>query len=229
MPDIILHNSTVTQDALAMDFNNSQRGKIYLLYGDKRVFQLSLLLASHSLIGGNPIAVIDGCSRFNVHTISHFARQHRLSPEILLNRIYVSRGFTSYQMEAAIRDRLAPFLKRIKSDTALIFGLLDTFFDEQVPFREAKSMLQRIIAQLVTMKKQGISVLIASEEWNVLPKERNQFFSMIKNTVDAAYKLVPSEEGAIQKKLEPDDEIKLIKERSTTYGTHTTDIHKNNR
>lgn len=230
MSNIVLHKTEITQTAFANYFTNSSTGKIHLLYGDKRVFSLALLLASQVLIKNKPLAVIDGGNRFSVHTISQLARQYRINPDTLLKRIYVSRGFTPYQMEAAVNDRLAPFLKRIGSNTALIFGLLDTFYDEQVRFKEVEGMLRRILIHLDKLRKQGISILIVSKEWNVLPKERNQFLDLVKRVADTVYKLEDAlpENG---KQLETDDEIKFLveKERKKDYGTHTTNIHRNNR
>jgi uncharacterized protein YdcH (DUF465 family) len=240
MSNIVVHKNVVTQFALMNDFADLPSGKICLLYGDKRVFSLSLLLASQALIKSKSLAVVDGCNRFNVHTISHFARQRRINPEVLLKRIYISRGFTSYQMEAAVNDRLVPFLERIGSNTALIFGLLDTFYDEQVPFREAKGMLQRIVIQLDKMRRQGISILLASTEWNVQPSERNQLFDSLKQVADTVYKLAVTAPEYVQQvtadknrkqKLEFNDEIKLLveKERSNEYGKNASNVYENNR
>src|SRR5512146_633736 len=106
-------------------------GKVYLLYGNDRVFPLSLTMAAHTMATGSSVAVVDGCNQFNVHLISRFARERKMNPDKLLRQIFISRGFTCYQMEQAITNRLPAFLGTIGSSTAMIFGLLDTFFDEQ--------------------------------------------------------------------------------------------------
>ncbi len=216
MHNIIVHSQTITQAAFTNEFTDLPAGSIFFIYGNKRIFPLSLVLASHALIKGKSIAVVDGCCRFDVHTITNFARQRGINPDILLKRIYISRGFTSYQMEAAINNRLEQFLKKINSNTVMIFGLLDTFYDEQVPFYQVKNMLQRIVVQLKRMKEKGISILLASEERKVLPKERNQFFDILKQNADIIYQL-----------LEESNDIKQI--RNNNYGTHTPNIHTNNR
>jgi len=66
-------------------------------------------------------------NRFDVHYLAEFARRlacrpagsagarhdgRRITPEDLLDRIFVSRAFTCYQMEAAITERLPAFLRR---------------------------------------------------------------------------------------------------------------------
>ena len=106
-------------------------GKVFLLYGERSIFQLSLQMAAHAMAGGNSIAVVDGCNRFDVHALSRFARMRKIDPNKFLSRIFISRGFTCYQMEQAIAHKLPSFLSTIHSNTALIFGLLDTFYDEQ--------------------------------------------------------------------------------------------------
>ena len=237
MPAIEVPNNVITHLALVEYFAKSQSGKICLLYGDERVFSLSLLLASHTLAKNKTLAVIDGCNRFGVHTISTFARQRRIRPEVLLKKIYISRGFTSYQMEAALTERLVPFLKRIGSDTALVFGLLDTFYDEQVPFREVKEMLRRILLYLDRMRRQGISILLVSKDWNIRPGERNQLFDTMKQAADTIYRLaeisteLDKQIKTKRRNLDANDEIKFLveKERSKNYGQNTPNIYENNR
>jgi hypothetical protein len=176
----------VSSQALVQSFV-APPGKIYLLYGDNLIFQLSLRMAAYAMAKGTPIAVVDGCNQFNVHLLSRFARERHLDPEGFLNRIFISRGFTCYQMEQAIANRLPSFLKSIHSNTAMIFGLLDTFYDEQASFREVQHILQRLLLVLQAMKAEGMSVLLTGTEWNVLPKERNQLFTTLKVGMDRVY------------------------------------------
>jgi len=138
---------------------------------------------------GTPIAVVDGCNRFNVHLLSRFARERHLDPDEFLRRIFISRGFTCYQMEQAVTRRLPLFLQSIGSNIAMIFGLLDTFYDEQASFREVQQILRRVLGTLQDIKTGGVSVLLACTEWNVLPKERNQLFATLKTGMDTVYRL----------------------------------------
>jgi hypothetical protein len=216
-------------------------GKVYLLYGDNLIFQLSLRMAAHAMAKGEPIAVVDGCNQFNVHLLSRFARERRLDPNEFLNRIFISRGFTCYQMEQAIANRLPSFLKAIHSNTAMIFGLLDTFYDEQAPFREVQHILKRLLLVLQAMKAEGTSVLLTCTEWNVLPKERNQLFTTLKGGMDRVYRLELDEAQTPQLFLERaaqeivprmltssgESEIRPYQdEGDDCYGTHGSDLHE---
>ena len=211
---------TVTFHALATGFS-APPGKLYLLYGDPMIFRFALTVAAQALANGMPVAAVDGCNRFDPHAIARFARQRKMDPDVLLNRIFVSRGFTCYQMEAAITRRLVPQLQRTRSQTALIFGLLDTFYDEQAPFREVRQMLHRIVGVLEEMKSQGMSVMLACQEWNVLPKERNQLFATLKASVDHVYRMERNEDH--QPKLF------LESQRREDRGTHRTNLHEYHR
>lgn len=179
-------------------------GKVCLLYGDKLIFQLSLRMAAYAMTQGTSVAVVDGCNRFNVHLLSRFARERHIDPNEFLHRIYISRGFTCYQMEQAVSNRLPLFLESIGSNVAMIFGLLDTFYDEQASLREVQQILQRLLGTLQDIKRGGVSVLLACTEWNVQPKERNQLFTTLKTGMDTIYHLTLNQDNKPSLVLESD-------------------------
>ena len=87
------------------------------------------------------------------------------------------------------------FLHTINSSTAMVFGLLDTFFDEQASLREVQQILQRVLVSLNTMKMDGVSVLVVCHAYNVLPEERNRLFGTLKTGMDRVYRLEVDEEN----------------------------------
>jgi hypothetical protein len=207
-------------------------GKVFLLYGERPIFQLSLQMAAHAMADGNSIAVVDGCNRFDVHALSRFARIRKIDPNKFLNRIFISRGFTCYQMEQAIVRKLPSFLSTIHSQTALIFGLLDTFYDEQAQLREVQQILQRLLVSFQAMKRTGASLLLVCLERTVAPPERNQLFATLKSGVDRVYKLDANEQGKLQLFLESQQTaptVQHIAKGETTYGTDSTNLHQPDR
>jgi len=192
----------VTSQSLVQSFV-APPGKLCLLYGDHLIYQLSLRMAAYAMTQGTSVAVVDGCNRFNVHLLSRFARERRIDPDEFLRRIYISRGFTCYQMEQAVGNRLPLFLESIGSNVAMVFGLLDTFYDEQASFREVQQILQRLLGALQEIKRGGASVLLACTEWNVLPKERNQLFTTLKTGMDSIYRLTTDQNNKPSLILEP--------------------------
>ena len=195
-------------------------GKTHLLYGDKPIFLLSLRMAAHGMAHGSSVAVVDGCNRFDVHFLSRFARERKINVDDFLQRIFISRGFTCYQMEQAIVHRLPSFLAKIDSRTAMIFGLLDTFYDQQASLREVRQILHRVIGALQEMKAEGISVLLVCTKWNVLPKERNELFTTLQAGVDTIYRL----------ELGEDNISKLFLEKGVLNdGTNSANLHEHHR
>lgn len=227
-PKIDTESIRISPHSLAQSFITAE-GKVFLLYGDPLAFRFSLLLAAQLLRGGASLPLIDGCNRFDVHTITRFARERRLDADALLRRIYVSRGFTCYQMEAAVSDRLPAFLRRINSKTALIFGLLDTFYDEQVPLREVRQMLRRVLGTLAAMKQDNCSLLLTCTEWDVRPEERNELFTRLKAGMDRVYHVMPVAGIATpQLFLEP-QRHSIPQKGASGYGTDRTDVHEHHR
>jgi hypothetical protein len=207
-------------------------GKVFLLYGDRSVFHISLQMAAHAMADGNPIAVVDGCNRFDVHALSRFARMRKIDPNKFLSRIFISRGFTCYQMEQAVARKLPAFLTAIHSKTALIFGLLDTFYDEQARLGEVQQILQRLLVSLQNMKATGASLLLVCLERTVDPPERNRLFATLKSGADRVYKLDSSEQGTLRLLLESQrtmPAVKLLTNGERQDGTNRTNLHQPDR
>lgn len=188
----------ISQRSLITAFPNPP-GKVHLLYGDRSIFPFSLTMAAHAIEQGKPIAVVDGANRFNVHLLTRFARERKIDPDAFLRQIYISRGFTCYQMEQAVVNRLPAFLDRIGSNVAMVFGLLDTFYDEQAPLREVRQILTRVLRSFAVMKDRGVSLLVVCKEQHVWPEERNALMVNLRQGVDRVYRL---EQGNARAELE---------------------------
>jgi len=206
------------------------RGKVYLLYGDRLIFNLSHRIGASIAGQGTPIALVDGANRFDVHAIVRYAQERRLNPDALLDRLFVSRGFTCYQMEAAVVERLPGFLTQIGSRTAFIYGLLDTFYDDQASLRDVRAILKRVVSALNAMKEEGISILLTCSDWKVQPDERNQLFAELKRSVDRVYRLGISDENTPQLFLERERRdataSRPVKRGGSADGKNCTNVHK---
>ncbi len=179
-------------------FETVPTGRLLLIHGrSPEVFELSLHAVSNAVLRGMPIVLADGSNRFDLYYVTEFARRitsqrlvaRPVKPEQLLRQIFIARAFTCYQMEATITERLPLFLKKKNTTTAIIFGLLDTFYDEQAPLFQVKASLQRIIEALQKLKRDNVSVLLASLDKKVESKERNQLFTQLVSAMDQTVKL----------------------------------------
>lgn len=183
---------------LVQQFRAAPPGKLYCLHGSKDVFRLSLTAAAHVLLGGVPMTLVDGTNRFDLYYLAEFARRfavqqkhdagtRSIDPEQLLRNIYIARAFTCYQMEATITERLPAFVRKKGSPVAIIFGLLDTFYDDQAPLFEVKASLQRIITALQRLKEERVSVLLASMDVRPASTERNALLPRLLAIMDRTY------------------------------------------
>jgi hypothetical protein len=194
-------SALVPYTALVQQFSAAPPGKLYCLHGSNDVFRLSLFAAAHALLGGVPMTLVDGTNRFDLYYLAEFARKfasrqengRRVTPEDMLQNIFVSRAFTCYQMEALITERLPVFVRRKRSPMVMIFGLLDTFYDEQAPLFEVKASLRRIIAALQALKRENVAVLLASLDVRLASKERSGLFPQLRSAMDRVYAVEENE------------------------------------
>jgi hypothetical protein len=172
--------------AIIQQFREAPPGKLYCLHGGEEVFRVSLAAAGHVLLQGVPLTLVDGTNRFDLYLLADFARRWggARGPEDVLRGMYISRAFTCYQMEAVITERLPAFLRSSGSPVALIFGLLDTFYDDQAPLFEVRAGLERMIGALQQLKRAGTSVLLASQDIRASTPERNKLFPRLVQAMD---------------------------------------------
>ena len=191
--------AVVPYGALVQQFKSAPPGKLYCLHGTDRVFRLSLHAAAHALLAGVPVTLVDGTNRFDVYYIAEFARAcaargermggKPVTPAMLLDNIHVARAFTCYQMEATLTERLPEQLLRTGSPVALVFGLLDTFYDEQAPFHQVTDGVRRVIAGLQELRARNVSVLLASRDLRAATPERNGLFPRVAAAMDRVYRV----------------------------------------
>jgi len=240
-------HSPVPYTQLMQQFKSAPPGKLYCLHGTGGVFRISLAAAAHVLLGGRPVTLVDGTNRFDVYYLAEFARKHagvhpdgrRITPEDLLDNIFVSRAFTCYQMEAVITERLPVFVRQRSSPMVIIFGLLDTFYDDQAPLFQVKAGLERILGALRRLRQDNVAVLLASLDVKLGSKERNGLFPHLMTVMDRVYRVV--EDGGNQRilpeippKTMPETIPETINARGgegihvregALHGTDGTDIH----
>jgi hypothetical protein len=219
-------HALVPYAALVRQFHGAPPGKIYLLHGQGIVFRLSLSAAAQALQYGFPLTLIDGSNRFDAYYLAEFARSAtsrgdgpRVRPEEMLERIYVSRAFTCYQMEALITDRLPEFLERSRSMVVIVFGLLDTFYDDQAPLFEVRQSLKRIIASLQRLREKGIAVLLASMDLQPAAGNRAELFPALAGAADSVFAVSAGESGLrITREIRPGSTQATLRRRTGRRG-----------
>ena len=110
------------------------RGLVHFIHGFKQHLSLILMKTAvnsfrSSLAGGftsSRVLYIDGENRFNPYWISKMAISNGLSPEFVLQQIFVARAFTWNQMVELIEEKLI-LCAETKIDLILVAGLTSMF------------------------------------------------------------------------------------------------------
>ena len=149
-------------------FSGFTIGDFAVLYGSNTVQSLVSLLCVRAqlppqLCGlGSNVVFIDGGNTFRLYQIARLARLHQLDPKQTLERIYLSRAFTAYQMTALILEKLKETVKRYKAKLAIISDIAGFFLDKDISEYEARRVYSQVIAYLRNFAKENQIILIAT-------------------------------------------------------------------
>jgi hypothetical protein len=193
-----------------------------VLVGGNGVGRLSSHVAGWMASREIEVILLDGANRFDPYAVSFFARSASIPPEKLLKKIRIARAFTCYQMAALMGEKLPLLLKRVNPSlseqrTWIIFlGPLSTFLDEDVPEREARSLLERTLKKAEGLAAEGIPLLIFQAPIHVHSK-RSYFMKRLVHFSDWAWKIEFDDQGpGMTLEKEPAKEIPNHKHPITT-------------
>ncbi|UCG36793.1 MAG: hypothetical protein JSV64_00480 [Candidatus Bathyarchaeota archaeon] len=131
-------------------------------------------------IGGleTNVTFVDGGNTFRLYDISHIARLYELNPEKVLERIFISRAFTAYQMTSIILDRLQKNVEQHDSEFVIVSDISGLFLDKDISAREAREVFNQLIIHLSTFAQRNHIVVAATYLPHHL-SNRNIFFKTI--------------------------------------------------
>jgi len=160
---------------------------IVFVYGKpaRSVTYLALNMAFTGTAHRKPVVFLDGSNSFDPFLISKSARSAGLVPGQLLRRIHVSRAFTWHQMAALVLERLAGAFEKFNTNVAIVSGLLDTFYDQDVSFGEAHDLLKEVTAEFTRLAGEGARILIACPDTHLpLASRQRRFVGRLKDISD---------------------------------------------
>jgi len=151
---------TATLDEVFLQVQAGLPGKV-LFYGEG-VGEVSSYVAGWLAGRGMDVIVLDGANRFDPYMISSYARRVLIPPDRLLKKIRIARAFTCYQMTTLVGERLACLLReergnlQPKKPWVILLGLINTFWDEDVPEREVRPLLEKSLRKVEELTIEGI-------------------------------------------------------------------------
>jgi hypothetical protein len=111
---------------------------------------------------GSSVVFVDGGNSFNPYSVSEIAQSHGLDSRLVLEKIYISRAFTAYQLSSLILEKLEPFLRRKRSKLLVVSDVASLFFDRDIPKTEAKDLFVKVCAKLSEIAAKKKSIVVSS-------------------------------------------------------------------
>ncbi|MEM2111343.1 MAG: hypothetical protein QXX08_05645 [Candidatus Bathyarchaeia archaeon] len=118
------------------------------------------------------VVFIDGGNIFDPYFISETACLYGLKPDEILNSIWVSRAFTSYQLVALITEKLPMFLDANPSRIVVVSDIAALFCDSGIGILEAIKIFNRVVLSLWKLAREQDIVLIVSSSWSSSERKR---------------------------------------------------------
>jgi hypothetical protein len=179
------------------------RARSAILWGDAHVARIAARTAAAAVDSGVAVAVIDGAMAFEVTTVAAYAQARRVPPEQFLRQIHIARAFTCHQVATLLCERLDPLLALQPVGLVILLGPCTTFFDENVPFKDAFLLFQRVLGKIDALCGHGPLLLLAQE----LDGRRTRRTSFVRELVKAV------ELGIRLYTIEGRQHVRLVKPR----------------
>jgi hypothetical protein len=168
-------NTIPSQTLLSLNMRNINHllpgfaaGDFALLHGSHAVSSLTSLLCIRAQLPpqlgglGSNVVFIDGANTFRLYQITRLARLHQLDPKQVLDRIYISRAFTAYQMAALILQKLEDTVKTCNAKLVIISDIAAMFLDKDVPEEEAKRIYSQVTTRLSNFTREQHAITVAT-------------------------------------------------------------------
>jgi len=141
--------------------------QLILLTGYSSAQTQMLKISAHlALTGGANI--IDGGNQFNAYQVARHIRHKTRHVSQCLETVRITRSFNCYQM-VTILSQVTTCCTPV-----VIFDLLSSFYDENVPYEESVRLLGITFRNLIRIRKN--TIVIASARFPKISSPRENFF-----------------------------------------------------
>jgi hypothetical protein len=143
-------------------------GDFAVIHGSSSVVSLASLLCVRGQLPvqlgglGSNVVFVDGGNTFQLYHVARLARLHGLDPKQTLERIYISRAFTAYQMTALVLEKLRETIRRYDAKLVVISDIAGFFLDKDIAETEARRVYSQVIAYLSNFAKENQIMLVAT-------------------------------------------------------------------
>jgi hypothetical protein len=152
---------------------------------------------------------VDGGNSFNPYEISAIAREYGSDPKSTLERVFISRAFTAYQLSAIVSETLEDALKRYKPKLVLISKITSLFLDRDVPPKEAVALFKKMILHLTDLALKRDIIIVATCINDEPSKRQIVLESILLRTADKTARFTENK-GRLQLSMRNRDSAKTL-------------------
>ncbi len=124
------------------------------------------------------VLFVDGGNSFKLYDVSAFAQSCELDPKEVLERIFVSRAFTAYQLTSLVFEQLQNTIEQYESKLIILSNLAHLYLDSNVPKKEAQEVFLQLTSHLASFAKRNRVILVATHPPRFWSK-RSRFFEEV--------------------------------------------------
>jgi len=166
------------------------QGQIIGFLGHRGVFALGHYLMAWRLLQDESVVLVDGANIIDLPLILKLTDGQKVNRRQLLDHLHLSRAFTVHQLEAVIGEKLESALQKYQSRLCFISGLLDTFYDEEVPVWEATRILRKTTEKLHALASQGYRLILLAPDPPTPTTKRKNLVPLVTEKADRIFALV---------------------------------------
>jgi hypothetical protein len=94
--------------------------------------------------------------------VAEVARDLSVDSRVALERIYVSRAFTAYQLCYLVLERLERFLNRKRAKLLVVSDIASLFFDRDIPKGEARDLFMKVCEKLSEIAAKWKTIVVVT-------------------------------------------------------------------
>ena len=159
-------------------------GDFAVLHGSSAVQSLINLLCVRAQLpyqlGGleTNVLFVDGGNSFRLYDVSAIAQSRELDPRTVLERIFISRAFTAYQLTSLVLEKLRNAIEAYNSKLVILSNFAQLYLDKNVPKEEAQEVFIQLTTYLSNFAKKNQVIIAATHPPNSWSK-RDRFFKEV--------------------------------------------------
>jgi phage gp36-like protein len=143
-------------------------GDFALIYGSPSIQSLISLLCVKAQLPiplgglGGSVVYVDGGNTFRLYQVARLAQVHQIDPKQALDRIYISRAFTAYQLTSLLMERLQKAVDESHAKLVIVSDIAGLFLDKDILDEEARRVYSQVLAYLQEFARKNQIILIAT-------------------------------------------------------------------